>query len=279
LLGYSVVLAIEFVTLVLVNRSDTSPKANLNTLMRAFWAESKLVAKVFCWRQPFRANAVPDQTQGQKLQGQRGVVFVHGLLCNRGFWTPWLEKLQNRGVNQPSHAFIALSMEPVFGGIDEFVDQIEIAVQLVTKVSGLAPILVCHSMGGLAARAWFKRQTGYARVHHVVTIATPHQGTWLARFALGGSGRQMRQGSDWLRQLDELPVQNGFEQLPKSNSHRADLFTCWYSNCDNIVFPTSAAMMSGANNRFVTGAAHMQLAFTKEVMEATFDMIIERPNL
>ena len=267
LFGYSSVLAIEFVALVLVNRVDPVQRASRQELLRAWWAETCIAGKVFCWRQPFKANEVPDLLHGHNLLGQRGVVFIHGLICNRGFWTPWMKRLQGKGGDQRPHAFSAISLEPVFVSIDDYVDQIEQAVLHVTKASGLPPILVCHSMGGLAARAWLNRQTEARRVHHVVTIGTPHQGTWLARFAQGTSGRQMRQGSDWLRQLDQMPVNNGSVR-----------FTCWYSNCDNIVFPSSTAMLAGADNRFVPGAAHLQLAFLPEVMRETLDMIMQNPK-
>jgi triacylglycerol lipase len=41
----------------------------------------------------------------------------------------------------------------VFGGIDDYAPLIEQAVQQVTQATGRPPLLVCHSMGGLAARA------------------------------------------------------------------------------------------------------------------------------
>ena len=268
LLGFSGVLAIEFAALVFINRMDPAPRASQKEVRRAWFAESCQIVQVFCWRQPFRANAVPDQLNDKKLQGQRGVVFIHGLICNRGFWTPWMVLLQNKGSRYRPHAFTAITMEPVFGSIEGYVEQIEKAVADVTRASGLPPILVCHSMGGLAARAWINRQSGASRVHHVVTIGTPHKGTWLARFAQGASGRQMRQGSEWLRQLSMPP--------PKSGTSK--LFTCWYSNCDNIVFPTSTATLPEADNRFVRGAAHVQLAFLPAVMEATLDMIMKDPK-
>ena len=279
LFGYSSVMALEFVAMVLVNRIDQTPSPSRQELIRAWCAESWMAAEVFCWRQPFKAHEVPDQLHGHHLLGQRGVVFVHGLICNRGFWTPWLKQLRDKGVDQRSHAFTAISLEPVFSDIDAYVEQIEMAVQQVTSASGLPPILVCHSMGGLAARAWLKQQTEPGRVHHVVTIGTPHNGTWLARFANGPSGRQMQQGSDWLKGLDEMSVNSGAEKLVEKNGHLAALFTCWYSNCDNIVFPASTAKLAGANNRFVPGAAHLQLAFMPEVMQKTLDMIVQPTNV
>jgi triacylglycerol esterase/lipase EstA (alpha/beta hydrolase family) len=186
------------------------------------------------------------------------VVFVHGFVCNRGFWTPWLARLAGG-----RHAFVAVNLEPVFGSIDAYAPIVEQAVARVTDASGLAPVLVCHSMGGLAARAWLRSGAHAARVHHVVTIATPHRGTWLARHSRLRNGRQMALGSDWLRQLEADVA--GQPQPP---------FTCWYSNCDNVVFPASTATLPNADNRLVVGAAHVDLAFHPKVMDATLALLI-----
>lgn len=257
-LGYSGFLAMEFIALRYVNKKDSAPQPTWKELFSAWRGETSVAPQVFCWRQPFRANAIADQlSPPAALAGQRGVVFVHGFFCNRGFWTPWLKRLQGRG-----HAFVAVNLEPLFGSIDHYAPQIEEAVQRVTRATGLPPLLVCHSMGGLAARAWLNQMKGEARVHHVVTIGTPHHGTWLARFGRGHNSRQMRLRSDWQARLDQ--------DMPAS---RHALFTCWYSNCDNIVFPASTATLSGAENRLVRGAAHVQLAFLPQVMNATLALL------
>ncbi len=223
-LGYSIFLALEFAALRLVRHDDDdpAPRPGWRELARAWAGETVAAARVFGWWQPFRSRAVPDQLAPAcaGAQNRRGVVLIHGFVCNRGLWTPWLQRLSASG-----HVFVAVDLEPVFGAIDDYATIIEDAVQRVTQATGLPPLLVCHSMGGLAARAWLRAANGYARVHHVVTIGTPHHGTWLARFSQTANGRQMRIGCDWQRRLEsDLPEQ------------QQALFTCWYSNCDNIVF-------------------------------------------
>lgn len=256
--SYSAGLALEFLALRRVNRSDPVPPAGWPALVRAWLAETLQAPRVFGWRQPFRWRAIADRVEpAPALRGQRGVVFLHGFICNRGFWTPWLQQLAGG-----RHAFEAVNLEPVFGSIDAYVPIVDAAVARVTQASGLPPVLVCHSMGGLAARAWLRTGPHAARVHHVVTIGTPHHGTWIGRFSRLPNGRQMALGSDWLRKLEE------------DAAHQAQpAFTCWYSNCDNVVFPSSTATLPGADNRLVVGAAHVDLAFHPAVMGATLALL------
>lgn len=252
-LVHASVLAAEFITSYLVNKGDAAPRASARQYLRAWLAESAMAPRVFCWRQPFRSQALPDRLP---RNGLCGIVFIHGFLCNRGFWTPWLRELRRRDC-----AFIALSLEPVFGSIDNYVCAIDEAITRIASVTGRPPVLVCHSMGGLAARAWL-RDADASRVHRIVTIGTPHAGTWLARFALSANGREMHCGGRWLDRI-----------APGSASARRVPFTCWYSNCDNIAFPTSTATLPGADNRLATGLAHVEMAFDRRVMRETLALL------
>jgi pimeloyl-ACP methyl ester carboxylesterase len=253
LLAHAPVLAVEFLLLSPASRDDPTPKATGRELVQAWWREVVQGVRVFGWRQPFAWRRWPDRLQG--APGATGLVFVHGFVCNRGFWAPWLEQAAARG-----HAFVAVNLEPVFGDIDSYADLIEAAVVRASAATGKPPVLVCHSMGGLAARAWLRRHGADGRVAHVVTIGSPHHGTWLARFGSAPSGRQMRMDGHWLGELA------GGEASAEGR------FTCWYSNCDNVVFPPSTATLPHADNRLLRGAAHVDLAFRPEVLEHTFKL-------
>jgi triacylglycerol esterase/lipase EstA (alpha/beta hydrolase family) len=109
-------------------------------------------------------------------------------------------------------------------------------------------------MGGLAVRAWLARFDAGQRVERVITVAAPHAGTWLARFAFSLNGSEMRRGGAWLRSLERLET-----------TRRGARFTCFYSHCDNVVFPASTAVLPGADNRHVPGCAHVDLLFHPEV--------------
>lgn len=256
------ILAIEFLVLRHLRRSDVTAHATSAQLLRAWWRETLDAIVVFAWRQPWRWRAVPDHLPPTGTQGRHGIVFVHGFVCNRGFWTPWMREAQAQG-----RAFVAVNLEPVFTGIDDYVPLIDAAVARVRQVTGLPPVLVCHSMGGLVARAWLRsRAPAHSQaddaVAHVVTIGSPHAGTWLARLSHLPNGRQMRPDSDWLGRLQQAWT-----------TATGSRFTCWYANCDNIVMPPSSATLPGADNRLVMGAAHVDLAFRQEVMRGTLELV------
>jgi triacylglycerol esterase/lipase EstA (alpha/beta hydrolase family) len=251
---HAAVLAIEFIASCAINKHDAAPRARVLQYLRAWLAESCMAPRVFCWRQPFRSQAQPDRLPGN---GLRGVVLIHGFLCNRGFWTPWLRELTRR-----ERPFIALSLEPALGSIDNYVRAIDDAIARIAATTGLPPVLVCHSMGGLAARAWLRDADDASRVHRIVTMGTPHAGTWLARFAQTRNGREMRRGGEWLTR-----------SVPRSGGALRVAFTCWYSNCDNIVFPASSATLPGADNRLAAGLAHVEMAFDRGVMRETLALL------
>jgi triacylglycerol lipase len=244
-------LAVEFFVLIpLVNRSDPAPKPTWLQLLRAWWREALTAHDVFGWQQPFRSRAHKD-TLDAAAPGQRAVVLVHGFLCNRGLWNRRVPALRAAGVPH-----IAISMEPPFIGIDGNVAAVDDAVVRATQATGLPPLLVCHSMGGLAVRAWWRAHAASAasRVQGVITIGSPHHGTFTAQLASGDNARQMRQASAWLRALAD-----------DEGDGRRRYFTCFYSHCDNIAMPASTGALPGADNRHIAGVPHVALAHAPEV--------------
>ncbi|HYE41589.1 MAG TPA: permease, partial [Ramlibacter sp.] len=242
-----------------VSRSDpATPRPSARQLLHAWLSESVHWYRTFWWLQPFRWRAESDAL-GPGAAGRQGVVFVHGFMCNRGFWIDWMRRCGALG-----HPCVAVNLEPVFTTIDDYAPIIDEAVRRVHAATGCAPVLVCHSMGGLAARAWWRTHGRDRQVAHVVTLGTPHRGTWLARFSRRPNGRQMQLQSGWLSALQE------HERL-----HPLPPVTCWYSNCDNVVFPPATATLPQAVNRFVAGQAHVALASHPVVREAALALIAE----
>ncbi|TXH60127.1 MAG: alpha/beta fold hydrolase [Burkholderiaceae bacterium] len=260
LFGYAIFLAIEFALLAKTHGDDPAPRARAVQLVHAWWGEVRSAPRVFCWQQPFRSQAEPDFLP-PGAQGLLGVVLVHGFVCNRGFWNRWLRRFRAAGV-----PFVAVNLEPVFGRIDDYVPIVEDAVARVRAATGRAPLVVAHSMGGLAVRTWLARCPVPDPVEHVVTIGSPHAGTWLARFGITPNGLQMRRPNAWLDALRD-------DEVRRRGPSPYGRFTCFYSHCDNIVFPPSTATLPGADNRHVSGSAHVHLADQPAVFEAVWSRL------
>jgi triacylglycerol lipase len=235
-----------------VNRTDSVLRASVLQWLQAWLAECRSAALVFMWWQPFRHRAITDQLS--PTQGQRGMVLVHGYLCNRALWTQWMLQLKRQG-----RVFVAVDLEPAFGSIGAYAGVIDEAVRAVEAATGLPPVVVCHSMGGLAIRAWAQSvgEQGMRRVHRIFTLGTPHQGTKLAALSHTTNGQEMRQGSKWLR-ANAL-------NLPASFAKQT---TCFFSHCDSIVFPASTACFPGADHQHQEGLAHVQLVFAPDIQQA-----------
>ncbi len=219
----------------------------LTALLRAYAREWVLYEWVFGYCQPLAEWRVPNRLPASSPV--RGVLLLHGFSCNRGLWNGWMTRFRAQG-----RACMALSMEPVYGSIDAYADEIEAAVQQLTAATGLAPLILCHSMGGLAARAWWRRHGQAGRVRAIITLGTPHAGTPMARWGRALNVRQMLPGGAWLTELAQ-----------HETTHPLPTLLCFASDCDQIVFPTASALLPGALHITLPATGHLGLAFHARV--------------
>ena len=254
MLGHPTLLAVEMLLARRITGPGAAQRARWTDMGRALvgeWIESTLI---FGWRMPWRAQAVEDHLP-RTSRGLRGVVFIHGYLCNRGLWNPWMRRLRKL-----DRAYVAVNLEPVFAGLADYIPLVERAVQRVEAATGLAPVIVAHSMGGLVARAWLrsraahKRSDGTDEAARLVTIGTPHRGTWLAGLARTPNARDMRVDSPWMAAL-----------VAREPATLAGLITSWWSECDQIVYPPPTAVYPGSEARQLRGVGHIALTAREEI--------------
>jgi len=258
--AYPIVLLPNFLALRWINRGGGKGQAQAPgwaQLLRAWWRELPVSEQVLSWHLPFGEHAVPDFLPAN-IAPRRGVLLVHGFACNRGLWAAWMRRLQAEG-----HPCMALSLAPLFGSIDHYAEPIEAALQrLSAACGGQAPVLVGHSMGGMAIRAWWRRHGAPGRVWRVMTLGTPHGGTLLAQFSPATNARQMRPGSPWLREL--------------AAQEAADLgaqFDCYFSRCDQMVCPAQTAVLPGSRAIELQAIGHLAMVFEPQVLEDLLQLL------
>ncbi len=105
--------------------------------------------------------------------------------------------------------------------------------------------LVGFSMGAIVSRYYVQRLGGIDRVQRFITIASPHQGTWIAYGSQRPGCIQMRPGSAFLQDLNRDAAM--LEQLN---------FTSIWTPFDLMIVPANSSQMLVAQNVQVPVLSH-----------------------
>jgi pimeloyl-ACP methyl ester carboxylesterase len=183
-----------------------------------------------------------------RLASQRTVVMIHGYLGNRSALWPLAAWLRLRGISQ----ILAYEYAGASG-----VEQAAIGLRtfLRRNVRGGRIDLVCHSLGGLVARAYLQQLGGGRRVDRCITLGTPHRGTYNAYWVASRVGRELRPDSDLLARLE----------ASRASAARVR-FASIVGGSDNIVVPRVFA--SNEEVIHLEGVGHMGLLFSPAAFRA-----------
>jgi pimeloyl-ACP methyl ester carboxylesterase len=180
------------------------------------------------------------------------VILVHGVMVNDGVWFAMRRYLARQAVG----AVYTINYGPPYGDIEHFAEQLGAKIESACAATGVARVsLVCHSMGGLVARAYV-RQRGPARIERIVTIGTPHHGSIFARGVAGRCLAQMRPGNAWLAELNR----------DESKPSPVPITSIW-SRHDSLVAPQASGELACAENVAVVGVGHNALLGDRGVMK------------
>ena len=241
--------------------SPTPPEHRITpgAALKMYWEEFSTSMLTTSWHMPrarVRTRMYPGSTAPP-------VLLVHGYGCNSGYWAHLAPRLDAACI---SHA--TLDLEPLTGDIDGYAARIEEAAQRLCAQAGAAQlIVVAHSMGGLAARAWM-RIYGVGRVARLITLGTPHHGTCLAAFGLGINAGQMRRMGVAGPECAWLNALAGGE-APEVRARIVSL----YSHHDNIIAPQTSSELPGARNLALGGVGHVALGRNPRVLDMVMSEI------
>lgn len=140
----------------------------------------------------------------------------------------------------------------------------DMAARVRDKVAAVAAInalpdgaridVVAHSLGGIVARVAVEDPGTARRVRRVVTLGTPHAGTWAARFAGTPNAVQLRPGSPLLERLERAasPVE----------------LVSILGGADVLVTPLESAALPGSRVIRLDGHTHYTLLATPAALDA-----------
>ena len=242
------------VLVIAVTMLQSRAQGPMGPWLRAAWGELKAALLIFGLRMPF-AGANPGLLPplGQPLPGQTKlpVLLVHGYICNHRVW----DKV-SAALRQAGHPVLALDLEPIFASIDDYAVQIERAViELASHTGSPRVVLVGHSMGGLAIRAWL-RLHGTKRVAGIITLGTPHQGTRIAKWVTTPNGAQMAHRSGWIAAMEQGESASQRQLMHLALTHH-----------DNVVFPQREQRLDAARVTEFSGIGHLELCLNDAVLD------------
>lgn len=179
--------------------------------------------------------------------GYRPVLFVHGLGGHPGNFS--LMKLFFRACGRRRIYTLSFRDEE---SLEAVAQRLVSLLEEVARQNNLPQEerfdIVAHSMGGIVARLALELPHFATRVKTLITLGTPHSGTYTARFANTPHVLQLRPGSALVERLKA--------QLPWGAREGWPRLVAFYSSSDLLLLPATAACVEGAENIELGGLTH-----------------------
>ena len=176
------------------------------------------------------------------------VLLVHGYIHNRSAFLAMSRVLKRAGFRYVD----GFNYNALSDGIPQSAARLGAEVERVIAATGAdRVIIVGHSMGGIVARYYVQELGGEDTVDTVVTLGSPHGGTYASYLGLGEATAQLRPRSSLLQRLDESARPSGVRWL------------AYWSDLDVFVAPIGNARLEhpalAAHNVRVNDTGHLSL--------------------
>jgi triacylglycerol lipase len=203
----------------------------------------------------------PEPVPGHLDPERQQVVLVHGIWDTAAKFNKMAAALTEAGMQSQ-----AISLTPNDGSVplERSAEQLRDFIQ-----HRLGPDLhfsmVAFSMGGLVARYYLQRMDGLRRLDRLVTISTPHHGTWAANLDWLPGAVEMRPGSLFLQDLNRDIM----------SLSAASVTSIWSPQDIGIEPPDSSRLPLGANV-LIPGGMHSFMLTDDRVIRAVIEALLGR---
>jgi len=183
------------------------------------------------------------------------VLLVHGYVHNRSAFLAMSRALKRAGFRYV-HGF---NYNAFGDGIGDSAARLGAEVERILEATGADRVMiVAHSMGGVVARYYVQQLGGEDTVDTVITLGTPHQGTYAAYLGAGPASVELRPGSSLLAGLDASARPGPVRWI------------AYWSDLDVLIAPVRNARLLtpalAAHNVRVRDTGHMSLLSSGWVM-------------
>jgi len=195
------------------------------------------------------------------------IIFVHGYNASSATWATMVSRFKLDGYTDA---------ELVNWSYDYRQSNAVTASKLSSKVDSVLSAsgahhvdIITHSMGALSARYYVRNLllSTDKRIDAVVTLGGTNHGTATAFGCTPISCSEMRPYSSFVTKLNSTDETWG---TPR--------YATWWSSCDEVIYPTSSAKLSGAVNTQTACIRHSQLHEDYTVYTQVRDFVKQTPQ-
>lgn len=192
------------------------------------------------------------------------ILLLHGIVDNRSVFTLLRRGLRRRGFGRVT----TMNYSILTGDVRVAAARLAEEVEALVAETGYERIhVVGHSMGGLVARYYVTRLGGDARIHTLVTLGSPHAGTWTAYGWNSTLTQQLRPGSPLFKELEQPVV--GCRTR----------FLCYWSDLDQVMFPQHTAALEhpdlDVTNIPLHGVGHTSIPIMQSVVRGISEALAQ----
>ncbi|MBU1001310.1 MAG: alpha/beta fold hydrolase [Proteobacteria bacterium] len=225
-------------------------------------AGAVLLYPLFLVKPLWLGSDIAPPNQSSTSNDKPTVLFVHGYAHTAAAWVFYAAWFRRAGYSD-LHAITYNSWKLDFWGI---VKQLERETEAILRERpGQKIVLVCHSLGGLAARTLLNTSELRQRVLAVVTLGTPHQGTTLASIGMNDLAHKLEYRGQLIKEIEASDIPSGVPSL------------AIYSLVDNMVMPLEGLRINKEGwQEFCTAPiCHVGLLYHQPTAKAALSFIAQ----
>lgn len=186
------------------------------------------------------------------------IVLVHGFISTGKIFFYIKKKLEAQG-----HKCFAPTLKPIDAkhGIEDLA--IKLNNYILNNLEADSKFaLIGFSMGGIICRYYLQEQGGIARVNKLITISTPHHGSYLSYIYPGKGMKQLRPRSEFLKKLETK------EFLLNSIA----LFS-YRTPLDLMIIPNNSSLWDIATNKRFVSIMHSSMLINSKLVKEILSVL------
>jgi triacylglycerol lipase len=200
-----------------------------------------------------------EKMSSRSVDSSTPVIFVHGMGGNRAHFLPMEIYFKLCGIKNTYRVDLSGA-----DSVKRMAWRLSVYVQKVMRASGSSQVdIVAHSLGGIVSRIAIENYGLGSNVRTLITLGTPHQGTYSARFADTKASNELRPGSVLVKRLQKMGWPKGVRGVN------------FWSRNDVVILPAESALVEGLEQIDFSPSTHFGYLCRPTSWETVYNVLFQ----